>query len=140
MSSLPYALGHEREQTDTRSHVDTDASNLEAAVREVSDEQPPEEQPSAEGPNYSTSSGFTLPEIPADILDLDLEMTSLIHPTTKPDVEKVQKRASNVLKLAQENEKLRAELKAMTDRLEAAERRRERLAMKEQKIMEAPSS
>lgn len=44
--------------------------------------------------------------------------------------EKVQKRASNVLKLAQENEKLKAELQAMTDRLEAAERRRKELASK----------
>jgi hypothetical protein len=35
-----------------------------------------------------------------------------------------------VLKLAQENEKLKAELKAMSDRLEAAERRREELARK----------
>jgi outer membrane murein-binding lipoprotein Lpp len=43
---------------------------------------------------------------------------------------KVQKRASNVLKLAQENEKLKLELKAMSDRLEAAERRREELARK----------
>lgn len=48
------------------------------------------------------------------------------------------------MKLAQENEKLKAELKAMTDRLEAAERaaerRREQLLRKEQKIMEEPSS
>ena len=40
------------------------------------------------------------------------------------------------MKLAQENEKLKAELKAMTDRLEAAERRREKLAKQEQKVME----
>jgi hypothetical protein len=31
------------------------------------------------------------------------------------------------MKLAQENEKLKAELKAMTDRLEAAERKREQV-------------
>jgi outer membrane murein-binding lipoprotein Lpp len=37
--------------------------------------------------------------------------------------EKVQKRASNVLKLSQEHEKLKEELRAMTERLEAAERR-----------------
>ncbi len=47
------------------------------------------------------------------------------------------------MKLAQENEKLKAELKEMTDRLEAAERaaarRREQLH-KEQHIMEEPSS
>jgi len=34
--------------------------------------------------------------------------------------------------LSQENEKLKQELKAMTDRLEAAERRRDELARKEQ--------
>jgi phage host-nuclease inhibitor protein Gam len=32
------------------------------------------------------------------------------------------------MKLSQENEKLKAELKAMSDRLEAAERKREELA------------
>lgn len=52
----------------------------------------------------------------------------------------MQKRASNVLKLAEENEKLKAELKAMTDRLEAAERRRAELLNKEQKLFEEPSS
>ncbi|KAL4067870.1 hypothetical protein J3A83DRAFT_3764829 [Scleroderma citrinum] len=42
-------------------------------------------------------------------------------------VERVQKRASNVLKLTQEHEKLKEELRAMTARLEAAERRRQEL-------------
>jgi outer membrane murein-binding lipoprotein Lpp len=37
--------------------------------------------------------------------------------------DKVQKRASNVLKLSQEHEKLKEELRAMTERLEAAERK-----------------
>ncbi|KZT09485.1 uncharacterized protein LAESUDRAFT_722449, partial [Laetiporus sulphureus 93-53] len=50
----------------------------------------------------------------------------------------VQKRASNVLKLTQEHAKLQAELKAMTERLEAAERRQrelaERAAAKERRI------
>lgn len=46
--------------------------------------------------------------------------------------DKIQKRASNVMKLAQETEKLKAELKALTDRLEAAEER-------EGKLMEHPS-
>jgi hypothetical protein len=41
------------------------------------------------------------------------------------------------MKLSQENEKLKAELKAMSDRLEAAERRREELARKEQVKNEA---
>lgn len=35
-----------------------------------------------------------------------------------------------MLKLAQENEKLKAELKAMSERLEAAERKREELVKK----------
>jgi hypothetical protein len=53
-------------------------------------------------------------------------------------VAKVHKRASNVMKLAQENEKLRAELKGMTDRLEAAERKRLEIArrQKEQERVE----
>ena len=42
------------------------------------------------------------------------------------------KRASNVLKLAEENDKLNEQLKAMTERLEAAERRRAELAKKAQ--------
>jgi len=77
----------------------------------------------------------SLPEIPAPDLDLslDFDLDSIIgsaDKTANPEVAKVQKRASNVLKLAQENEKLKAELKAMSDRLEAAERRREELARK----------
>lgn len=54
--------------------------------------------------------------------------------------EKVNKRASNVMKLAQENEKLQVELKAMAERLDAMERRRAQLAAKEQKILEEPPS
>lgn len=50
--------------------------------------------------------------------------------------DRVKKRASNILKLTEENEKLAAELKAVTDRLEAAERRRRELAHREQKVME----
>ena len=42
-------------------------------------------------------------------------------------LDKVQKRASNVLKLAQENEKLKEELRAMNERIEAAERRQKEL-------------
>ena len=44
------------------------------------------------------------------------------------------KRASNVLKLSQENEKLKAELKAMTDRLEMAERKRQELDRKKESL------
>ncbi len=43
-------------------------------------------------------------------------------------MDKVQKRASNVMRLAEQNEKLKAELRAMTERLEAAERRQRELA------------
>ena len=50
--------------------------------------------------------------------------------------DRVKKRASNILKLTEENEKLAAELKAVTDRLEAAERRRKELAHPSQKVME----
>lgn len=41
------------------------------------------------------------------------------------------KRASNVLKLAQENEKLKEELRAMNERLEAAERKQQELRQRE---------
>ena len=44
----------------------------------------------------------------------------------------VKKRHSHVMKLTQENEKLKAELQAMTDRLEAAERKRKELQKKQQ--------
>ncbi|KAF8078009.1 hypothetical protein FPV67DRAFT_25698 [Lyophyllum atratum] len=127
MSSLSDAAKDEREQTDAQS--DLDASSLE----------PADEQFSSNDPHRSTSPVLPLPDIPDSTLDLDLSLI-LSTPSSNAEVEKVQKRASNVLKLSQENEKLKAELKAMTDRLEAAERRREKLARKEQKIMEAPSS
>ncbi|KAF5330683.1 hypothetical protein D9619_005770 [Psilocybe cf. subviscida] len=83
-----------------------------------------------------------LPELPTS--ELNLDFSSIIDPAT-PEGQKIQKRASNVMKLAEENEKLKAELKAMTDRLEAAERataqrRREQMQMREQRIMEEPQS
>ena len=53
--------------------------------------------------------------------------------------QKVHKRASNVLKLAQENEKLKARLKAMAEQLEGMERLRAQLAVKEQKFVEKSS-
>ncbi|KIM87011.1 hypothetical protein PILCRDRAFT_294915 [Piloderma croceum F 1598] len=83
--------------------------------------------------NRLESASPTLPEIPAPKLDLEFDLDSIIGSVDKnaePETAKVQKRASNVLKLAQENEKLKMELKAMSDRLEAAERRREELAKK----------
>ncbi|KAH9484333.1 hypothetical protein JR316_0003814 [Psilocybe cubensis] len=72
-----------------------------------------------------------LPEIPSTNLSFDF--STLIDPETAAKVEKVQKRQSNVLKLAEENEKLKAELKAMTDRLEAAERRKKELISLEER-------
>ncbi|KAJ7046727.1 hypothetical protein C8F04DRAFT_1061524 [Mycena alexandri] len=82
-----------------------------------------------------------LPQIPGAALDLDLDLDSILSAANPdPESDKVKKRASNVLKLSQENEKLKAELKAMTDRLEAAEKRREMLARKQQQTMEPPSS
>ena len=39
----------------------------------------------------------------------------------------VQRRQSNVLRLSEEHDKLKEELRAMTERLEAAERRRQEL-------------
>lgn len=41
--------------------------------------------------------------------------------------QKVHKRASNVMKLSQENESLKEQLRAMTERLEAAERKQREL-------------
>ncbi|KNZ74216.1 hypothetical protein J132_07529 [Termitomyces sp. J132] len=82
---------------------------------------------------------MSLPEIPGN-LDFELDMSSILSSYSNADAEKVQKRASNVIKLSQENEKLKAELKAMTDRLERAERRRDELARRQQMVMEPPSS
>jgi hypothetical protein len=63
------------------------------------------------------------------------------HTHRSPSVERVQKRASSVLKLTQENEKLKEELKAMTARIEAAERRRQEIATRQlQQTQQQPSS
>ncbi|EJD53015.1 hypothetical protein AURDEDRAFT_110819 [Auricularia subglabra TFB-10046 SS5] len=61
--------------------------------------------------------------------DLDGELLSYaIEVELKDEVSRidpvVKKRASNVLKLAEENSRLTAELKALSDRLEAAERKK----------------
>ncbi|EIM89884.1 uncharacterized protein STEHIDRAFT_166187 [Stereum hirsutum FP-91666 SS1] len=85
-----------------------------------------------------TSSLIPLPEIPStDTLDLNFTFSSIIGPPS-PATEKVQKRASNVLKLAEENEKLKEELRAMSERLEAAERRRAELDMKRRAQQQRP--
>lgn len=61
--------------------------------------------------------------------------------TVLRSTERMHKRASNVLKLTQENEKLKEELKAMTARLEAAERRREEIANRQlQQAQQQPST
>ncbi|OBZ75935.1 Uncharacterized protein UNK4.17 [Grifola frondosa] len=60
-------------------------------------------------------------DLPQSALDLSTTFDSILSETSHveaPEVEKVQKRASNVMKLAQENEKLKEELRAMTERLE----------------------
>lgn len=58
-----------------------------------------------------------------------LTLSSATRLASLPDrLDKVQKRASNVMKLAEQNERLKAELRAMTERLEAAERRQRELA------------
>ncbi|PCH38021.1 hypothetical protein WOLCODRAFT_135995 [Wolfiporia cocos MD-104 SS10] len=71
-------------------------------------------------------------DLPQSDLDLSLTFESILAEPAKqepedPEVKKMQKRASNVLKLTQENEKLQAELRAMSERLEAAERRQKEL-------------
>ncbi|KAJ3486608.1 hypothetical protein NLI96_g4136 [Meripilus lineatus] len=77
-------------------------------------------------------------DLPHSELDLTMTFDSILSegvshqkPFT-PEEQKVQKRASNVLKLSQENEKLQEELRAMTERLEAAERKQRELAQKNQ--------
>ncbi|KAH9856925.1 hypothetical protein C2E23DRAFT_881424 [Lenzites betulinus] len=70
-------------------------------------------------------------ELPEADLDLTIDFNSILAeaaPEAGPELDKVQKRASNVMKLTEQNEKLKAELRAMTERLEAAERRQQELA------------
>ncbi|KAI6118800.1 hypothetical protein EV401DRAFT_1862531 [Pisolithus croceorrhizus] len=78
----------------------------------------------------SRSPSPSLPEIPTANLDLTFSFEPIFG---QSNVETVQKRASNVLKLTQENEKLKEELRAMTARLEAAERKRRELDDRKQK-------
>ncbi|TBU50821.1 hypothetical protein BD309DRAFT_944751 [Dichomitus squalens] len=70
-------------------------------------------------------------ELPEANLDLTMTFNSILKGPDPPEdaheTERVQKRASNVMKLAEQNEKLKAELRAMTERLEAAERRQKDL-------------
>ncbi|KAL1743934.1 hypothetical protein HDZ31DRAFT_83043 [Schizophyllum fasciatum] len=72
-----------------------------------------------------------LPEISSSS-DFGMDLSSIIGTPPSEETDRVSKRASNVLKLAEENDKLNEQLKAMTERLEAAERRRAELAKKAQ--------
>ncbi|KAI0950650.1 hypothetical protein AcV7_009048 [Taiwanofungus camphoratus] len=81
-----------------------------------------------------SSSSPRLPDLDLSQSEFDLTKTlesilanPILH-NEDPEAETVQKRASNVFKLSQENEKLKAELRAMTERLEAAERKQQELA------------
>ncbi|KAH7103845.1 hypothetical protein BKA62DRAFT_768237 [Auriculariales sp. MPI-PUGE-AT-0066] len=72
-------------------------------------------------------SAFQLPALPAPDLDGEL-LSYAIEVELKDEISRidptVKKRASNVLKLAEENSRLAAELKALSDRLDAAERKK----------------
>jgi len=70
------------------------------------------------------------PEIPNP--DLSFDISSFVKPSNEQDNEKIEKRRSNLLKLNEENERLQRELKMMSERLEAAERKRAQLQAKEQ--------
>ncbi|KAI0797983.1 hypothetical protein C8Q75DRAFT_28565 [Abortiporus biennis] len=74
-------------------------------------------------------------DLPKSELDLTMTFESILSEVKgasgggeHQETEKVQKRQSNVLKLAEQNEKLKAELRAMTERIEAAERKQRELA------------
>ncbi|KAH9900973.1 hypothetical protein C8Q73DRAFT_786386 [Cubamyces lactineus] len=73
-------------------------------------------------------------DLPESNLDLTMDFNSILaagapaETKSTEELDKVQKRASNVMKLAEQNERLKAELRAMTERLEAAERRQRELA------------
>ncbi|KAJ7063242.1 hypothetical protein C8F01DRAFT_1132100 [Mycena amicta] len=121
-------------------HARVDPRNEQTVEEEDAEEIPTDANLEApQERRTETAVSPVLPEIPLTS-DLEFDLDSILSPSNPPTTDKVQKRASSVLKLTQENEKLKAELKAMSDRLEAAERRRLALARKEQHIMEPPSS
>ncbi|THH33858.1 hypothetical protein EUX98_g278 [Antrodiella citrinella] len=82
----------------------------------------------------AASIAAVLPEPKLPDLDLELDLTltfdsifaDMAKTASEPE-HKVQKRASNVLKLSQENDALKEQLRAMTERLEAAERKQRAL-------------
>ncbi|KAK7014909.1 hypothetical protein R3P38DRAFT_2998336 [Favolaschia claudopus] len=122
------------EQREQRPDDDRPTAQQYAADSSV---EPPQE---AAGRSEARSSSpvLDLPEIPGGDLEFDLD--SILKTKPDPDSERVKKRASNVLKLSQENEKLKEELRAMQERLEKAEARREQLARKQQQVVEPPSN
>ncbi|KAH6918644.1 hypothetical protein BKA70DRAFT_1416629 [Coprinopsis sp. MPI-PUGE-AT-0042] len=88
-----------------------------------------------------------LPDIPSGELSLDLDLKAIVDSGSVEQEDsarfaKLQNRASNVLRLSEENDKLKEELAAMTARLEAAERRKTELKgrSQQQHMMEPPSS
>ncbi|KAJ7632566.1 hypothetical protein FB45DRAFT_912779 [Roridomyces roridus] len=118
------------------SHLPLDRRREEEDEQQPISDERPEETPADElleetaGPSEPRSISPVLPEISSGG-DLELDWDSILKPSNPdPDTDKVKKRASNVLKLSQENEKLAAQLKLMSERLEAAERRRKELATK----------
>ncbi|THH13436.1 hypothetical protein EW146_g6782 [Bondarzewia mesenterica] len=116
-----------------------DASQVDATLEHPADTSANPRQETYDHPDQTmsvaaddkaeTSSLPPLPEIPPTDLDFSLTLESIIGPSSFVS-DKVQKRASNVLKLSEENEKLKAQLRAMSERLEAAERRRAELDRK----------
>ncbi|OSX65281.1 hypothetical protein POSPLADRAFT_1178960 [Postia placenta MAD-698-R-SB12] len=118
------------------------ATHYEQPQEQVSRE--PSIRPDDDQPKKSGSSP-KLPDLDLPQSDLDLTMTFesiLSEPQSRddePEIQKVQKRASNVLKLTQENEKLQAELRAMTERLEAAERKQRELSQRAARSQERPA-
>jgi len=81
-------------------------------------------QPSTPKSNPEELVSPTAPKLPEPSFDasfdLDHDIIEDLDPETKS---KIEKRASNVLLLARENERLNEELREMTARLEAAEQR-----------------
>ncbi|KAH8116972.1 hypothetical protein DFH11DRAFT_1578444 [Phellopilus nigrolimitatus] len=93
--------------------------------------------------NQETPASPSVPKLPETKFDVSLSLDQLIAGTTlAADIdpkkkEQMEKRQSNVLRLAQENEKLNAELQAMSERLRAAEARTQAiLAARERKAKE----
>ncbi|RDX56733.1 hypothetical protein OH76DRAFT_1336679, partial [Lentinus brumalis] len=76
-------------------------------------------------------------ELPQADLDLTMTFETILAEVAPaepaPEMDRVQKRQSNVMKLAEQNEKLKEELRAMTERLEAAERKQRELESRGQR-------